>query len=114
MFIVFMVFVQLVLLNMLIAIMGESVVTVNAHKNAAGLHSKCELILDCWAFMNKAQLSEGKVFPRSFPLHMHPDRTKAPKPVEHKVSKMVQSGPLATRLRDVSEKVEKIDALEGT
>ena len=117
MFIVFMVFVQLVLLNMLIAIMGDSVATVNAHKNAAGLQAKCDLIIDCWAFMNKMELDDVKVFPRSFPLHMNPDRTKLAKPVEQKVGKMVQSGPLATRMRDISEKVdksdEKIGALEG-
>jgi hypothetical protein len=53
MFIVFMVFVQLVLLNMLIAIMGDSVQTVNAQKSAAGLHAKCELIMDCWCERDK-------------------------------------------------------------
>ena len=67
-FILFMVFVQLVLLNMLIAIMGESVATVNLQRKGAGLEAKASLILDCWDFMSDEALQDKKNFPGSFPL----------------------------------------------
>lgn len=97
MFIIFMVFVQLVLLNMLIAIMGSSVATVEELKHAAGLHSKCELILDSWAFMKDTQRKDVKMFPRSFPLHIIKDVTKA----------------RTKKKKTKDQSVKKINALEG-
>lgn len=46
-FVFFMVLVQLVMLNMLIAIMGDSVAQVQEDQHAAGLHSRAQLILAC-------------------------------------------------------------------
>jgi hypothetical protein len=87
MFIVFMVFVQLVLLNMLIAIMGDSVQTVNAQKSAAGLHAKCELIMDCWCERDKRihiDILLRHSIPRRIIIHQdrlgtNIDRERAPK-----------------------------------
>jgi hypothetical protein len=46
-FVIFMVIVQLVMLNMLIAIMGDSVAQVQEDQKAAGLCSRAQLILTC-------------------------------------------------------------------
>ena len=112
MFIVFMVFVQLVLLNMLIAIMGNSVEVVKAEEVAAGFQAKCELIVDCWEAMSPTELlTNAKLFPRSFPLPVDPpkrkERKQRSKPVENKVTKAITHGSLGSTLNTVKSKVDE-------
>lgn len=60
-FVLFMVIVQLVMLNMLIAIMGDSVAQVQEDQKAAGLCSRAQLILNCQDSSSKSAISMTRV-----------------------------------------------------
>ena len=67
-FVTFMIFVQLVMLNMLIAIMGDSVAAVKAQAEAAGNAARADLIVEMSTFMSKKDAANKKHFPRTFVL----------------------------------------------
>ena len=67
-FITFMIFVQLVMLNMLVSIMGDSVAAVKSQGGAAGDAARAELVMEISTFMTEEEAHDEKNFPRTFTL----------------------------------------------
>jgi hypothetical protein len=67
-FVTFMVFVQLVMLNMLIAIMGDSVASVKAQGEASGDAARADLVVEISTFMTREDAEDRNRFPRTFTL----------------------------------------------
>ena len=93
-FVIFMVIVQLVMLNMLIAIMGDSVAQVQQDQKAAGLCSRAQLILTCqdsqWSGVVDQVKQEIKQQKKQQSLELESVRTKV-ELIEHKIDTNMKS-----------------------
>lgn len=77
-FVLFMIIVQLVMLNMLIAIMGDSVAQVYEDQKAAGLYSRAQLILTCQDCGHQSDIKNqhDKHVSKFFPVPVASETTK--------------------------------------